>query len=104
MLKIPLSSFCIPNTLTLMFLLVSISGASIAEDWPTFGHDPQRSGWAAEETKLAPENVSNLRLKWKSTLKNESYSLFALTAPVVAEGVTTNRGPRRVVYAVGIKG
>lgn len=84
--------------------LVSFAVPGRAADWLTYGHDPQRTGWAFEETTLSPANVSNLALKWKSRLPNESYSLSALTAPVVASGVSTAHGIRSVVYLAGIKG
>ncbi|HUI42725.1 MAG TPA: PQQ-binding-like beta-propeller repeat protein [Terriglobia bacterium] len=70
-------------------------------DWPTFGHDPQRSGWAAEETALTPENVGGLKLLWKVKLHNEPKSLTALTAPLVADDVMTAAGLRTVVYVAG---
>lgn len=85
-------------------LTLLLSAAAGATDWLTFGHDPQRSGWAFEETLLTPENVSNLGLKWKTKVKNEFYSLSALTAPVVASGVSTSHGVRTVVYVAGIAG
>ncbi|MGH9325255.1 MAG: PQQ-binding-like beta-propeller repeat protein [Terriglobia bacterium] len=72
-----------------------------AEGWPTFAHDPQRSGWAFEETTLSPQNVSKLELLWKTTVKNEPKSLTALTAPVLADGVSTPSGVRPVVYIAG---
>ncbi len=81
-----------------------LSGIASTADWLTFGHDPQRSGWASEETTLTPANVSKLSLKWKSKLKNESYRLSALTAPVVANDVSTAKGLRSVVYVAGITG
>ncbi len=70
-------------------------------DWPTFGHDPQRSGWAAGEDSLNVQNVASLKLLWKIKIKNEPKSLTALTAPVVAEGVTTPTGIRSLVYVAG---
>jgi hypothetical protein len=76
----------------------------VAGDWLTFAHDPQRTGWAFEETILSRDNVSNLGLIWKTKLKNEPYSLSALTAPVVASDVSTSRGSRAVVYTAGIGG
>src|SRR5204863_8919384 len=38
-------------------IVVFISAACVttqlvAADWPTFGHDPQRSGWASEEKSI----------------------------------------------------
>ncbi|HEX4231205.1 MAG TPA: PQQ-binding-like beta-propeller repeat protein [Bryobacteraceae bacterium] len=82
-------------------VFVSISSYA---DWLTFAHDAQRTGWAPEETHLTPENVSGMSLLWKSKLDVQSYSLFALTAPVVASDVSTRMGPRTVVYVAGISG
>ena len=76
----------------------------MAADWLTFAHDPQRSGWASEEKTLSRDNVSALTLKWKAKLPNESSHLSALTAPVVAAGVTTSHGVRTAVYVAGVKG
>ena len=74
-----------------------VIGEALAE----FGHDPQRTGWAYEETMLSPENVSTLELKWKTKVKNEFRMLSALTVPVVAIGVPTLKGVRDVVYVAG---
>lgn len=78
--------------------------AARAADWTTFAHDPQRSGWAFEETTITAENVPTLALKWKVKVPNEAYSLSALTAPVVASGISTAHGLRTVVYVAGIGG
>src|SRR5271157_1021773 len=86
-------------TLALTFLSLSVTGWGA--DWPTFGHDPQRSGWATQEDSLNVTNVSGLKLLWKAQIKNEPRSLAALTAPVVAEGVTTPTGIRSLVYVAG---
>ena len=80
--------------------LVSLRGG----DWPTFGHDPQRSGWAANETALSPENVGGLKLLWKIRLDNEPKSLTALTAPLAVDRVATASGPKAVVYVAGSSG
>lgn len=85
---------------TLLFML-GICAALTAGDWPTFGHDPQRTGWASGEDALNPQNVSHLQLLWKIALKNEPKSLAALTAPVVADDVSTRAGSRSVVYVAG---
>ncbi len=85
-------------------ILLSLCAASFAGDWLTFGHDPQRTGWAFEETKISPANAGSLGLRWKAKLKNEPYSLSALTAPVVASGIATSKGTRPVVYVAGITG
>ncbi len=88
--------------LSAVVLLTAI--AAPAADWPTFGHDSQRSGWAAEERTLSAANVSGLELKWKTKVKNESYSLSALTPPVAAGNVSTVKGVKNVVYVSGIGG
>lgn len=72
-----------------------------AGDWPTYAHDPQRSGWATGEDTLNTKNVSGLQLLWKVQVKNQPKSLTALTAPVVANGVDTSQGVRPVVYVAG---
>lgn len=72
-----------------------------AADWPTFGHDPQRSGWAYGESTLTPQNVAQLKLLWKTQVKNEPRSLTALTTPVVASGVVTPQGIKTLVYVAG---
>lgn len=69
-----------------------------------FGHDPQRSGWAVEENTLSPDNVSTLKLQWKTRVNNQFYSLSALTAPVVMARVSTAKAVRSVVYVAGISG
>jgi len=78
---------------------VLFASSAFGGDWLTFGHDPQRSGWAIEETRLNPENVSALRLQWKTPVANQFSVLSALTAPVVAA-----TGNRSVVYVAGSSG
>lgn len=72
-----------------------------AADWPTFGHDPQRSGWASEETILSVKNVGDLKLKWKAQVKNEARSIFSLMPPVVATDVDSPQGRKTLVYVAG---
>lgn len=86
--------------------LVFVSWLSVATvlqavDWPTFGHDPQRSGWASEETDLNTKNAGDLELKWKVQVKNEARSIFALMPPVVASGVNTPQGKKTLVFVAG---
>src|SRR5690349_15233378 len=81
----------------LLFSSVSCAPA----DWPMFGHDPQRTGWAWEETAFTPQNIAGLELKWKTQLKNEPKFLHALTAPLVATNVVTPEGTKTLVYVAG---
>jgi len=92
-----ISKLCCSLAMTFVFVCPSIRAA----DWPTFGHDPQRTGWADEEDSFNPENVPELKLLWKTQIKNEARSLTALTAPVVADGITTTKGVRNLVYVAG---
>jgi outer membrane protein assembly factor BamB len=82
-------------------LWISFCAAGASADWPTFGHDPQRSGSASEEDTLRPQNVSELHLLWKMKLSNQPMSLSALTAPILADSVATSEGTRTVVYVAG---
>jgi outer membrane protein assembly factor BamB len=88
-------------TVLALSLTISFSSAVFGADWPTFGHDPQRSGFAFDESTLTVNNVGQLELKWKARVKNEPKSLTALTAPVVAEDVDTAHGMKTMVYVGG---
>ncbi len=70
-------------------------------DWLTFGHDPQRTGWATEETKLSTQTAKDLELKWSVQLENAPLALNALTAPVAARNVVTEAGTKTLVYVAG---
>lgn len=84
-----------------LIVVVGFGATTIAADWPTFAHDPQRTGWASGEDAITTKNASGLQLLWKTHLKNEPKSLTALTAPVVADGVSTPGGNGAVVYVAG---
>jgi len=83
---------------------LALPGAVLAGDWPTFGHDPQRTGWATTETAFTTKNVSDLELKWKSKISNQGTLMFSLTAPVVALDVPTRSGLADVAYVAGKEG
>jgi outer membrane protein assembly factor BamB len=84
--------------------LIFFAFATHAADWTTFGHDAQRTGWAMEEMTINHDNAGTMVLKWKAKMPNESYSLSALTVPVVASQVSTAKGLRTAVYVAGIAG
>ncbi len=85
----------------LLILFIGLAVRARAGNWLTFGHDPQRTGWARGEDTLSVKNVSHLELKWKVQLKNQPLSLTALTAPLVATHVTTPQGVKTLVYVAG---
>lgn len=86
---------------SLACLSLLIYSALLRADWPTFGHDQERSGWASEETKLSAQNAKDLELKWSIQLDNVPLALDALTAPVVARDVVTPSGIKTIVYIAG---
>lgn len=74
-------------------LIATALGCSIAAaSWLTFGGDPQRSGWAKNETSITKQSVKSLQLEWKVKLDNQPKELNSLTVPVVIEPVYTNHG------------
>jgi len=86
------------------FHLVSVflaSAALLPADWLTFDHDPQRTGWAWQESTLTPESATNLELKWSTQLDNAPLALDALTAPLLARDVLTPSGLKSLVYVAG---
>lgn len=89
---------------SLLCFSLAFTLAAKAGDWPMFGHDPQRTGWATDERTLTPENVSNIELKWKVKVDNQSSLLYALTPPIVAVDVATSSGLKNVVYVAGKEG
>jgi outer membrane protein assembly factor BamB len=77
------------------------SGWAQSGQWTTYGHDPQRSGWAIDEHAFSASNVSSMGLVWKTILPNEPRALNGLTAPLVITGVHTQEGERNVVIVAG---
>jgi outer membrane protein assembly factor BamB len=72
-----------------------------AANWLTFGGDPQRSGWAKDETLLTKDNAKNIQLDWKIKLENEAKELNALTPAVTLDGVITPHGFKEYVIVGG---
>ena len=78
-------------------------------NWPAFGDDPQRSGWAKSESRIAPDTVKDFQLLWKIKLENQPKSPRALTPPLIIGRLISYRGFRElaivgssseVVYAI----
>ncbi len=78
--------------------LASVPG--LFGQWPTFGHDPQRSGWEQSNHALTPAAVAGLRLAWRTRLPNPPRSLSGLMAPLAAT-VQINGKPQTVVIVSG---
>lgn len=88
--------------ITIYCFISILAGATIAAaSWPTFGADPQRDGWAKNETAISPTSTKNLQLLWKLKLDNQSKELNSLTSPVVINPVYTNQGAETYVVVGG---
>jgi outer membrane protein assembly factor BamB len=95
------SRFVMFTRFLLLALSIVIFLPPIQADWLTFGHDPQRSGWAQEETKISPANAGQLQLGWTVQLDNAPLALNALTAPVVAQDIETPKGKKNLLFVAG---
>ncbi len=102
-----LKTSILPPPLVLAWLFfVQVSSAqniAPARDWTTWGYDQQRSGWNQGETSLSRTNVSDLKLLWSTQLSTppQGIVLSTLTAPLVAEGVSTPQGAKNLVFLLG---
>ena len=83
--------------------VASTQSLKTPRDWTTWGYDQERTGWNKGETSLTTGNVNHLTLLWKTQLSTppKSIVLSTLTAPLVAEGVTTSQGAKNLVYLLG---
>jgi len=77
-----------------------VCGCCSAE-WLTYGHDPRGSGYNPAEDELSPANVGKLSLLWQTQVDNVPLALSALTAPLVADNVGTDAGPKTLVFVAG---
>ena len=85
-------------------LLAPISvAAQDAGDWPTWGHDQERSGWNRAEARLTKSNVSGLGVLWSTQLSTPPTDivLSTLTAPVGIADVGTPQGPKNMIFLLG---
>jgi hypothetical protein len=72
------------------------------DDWLTFSHDAQRTGWNNAETAFDTRNVSRLALLWGTQLSAvpSPHATQTLTAPVVVSGVQTPAGIRTLAFTI----
>jgi outer membrane protein assembly factor BamB len=85
-------------------LLLASGSVVHANEWLTFGHDPQRSGWNRDEHALSPKTVSGLKLLWQTRLPVavKDVAMSSLTSPLFATGVATAQGKRDLLFTVGM--
>src|SRR5882757_8564878 len=82
-------------------LFVLLADGCVAQDWLTYGGDPQRTNWQRYERELNKDNVKNLRLLWKRQLDNQPDGRNALTAPLILGPTITHRGIKELVFVAG---
>jgi outer membrane protein assembly factor BamB len=77
--------------------------AQDAGDWPTWGHDQERSGWNRVETGLTKNNVSKLGVLWSTQLSTmpTDIVLSTLTAPVGIAVAGTPQAPKNMLFLLG---
>ncbi len=77
--------------------------APAANEWITWGYDPERTGWNRAETSLTKANVKGLRQVWSTPLgvPTNLDVLSTVTAPVIAAGVATPGGNKDVMIILG---
>ncbi len=89
----------LPRTI-LLFLATGVMSRAPANDWPTFGGDPQRTGWARQEVELSAKTAARLRLMWTFQLESASKEMTGPTVPIVVHVFTGNQ-VRDIVVAGG---
>ena len=90
----------IPRSVALPALTLACALLTTAS-WLTFGGDPQRSGWAKNETILTKDNVKSLEVEWKIKFDNAALELNSLMTPVILDGVITPRGFKEFAFVAG---
>ena len=78
------------------------SQPAVTDDWLTFSHDAQRTGWDNGDTAFTPANVSGLKLLWSTQLPTTTnfIALQTLTPPLVVSGVRTPLGVKTLAYTI----
>src|SRR3954463_14407802 len=82
-------------------LFVLAFAAAQSADWPTYGGNPQRTGWQKRETILNTGSVSGLKPLWKRKLDSSSPGL---TAPIILGRIITHHGFQELVFIGGSSG
>ena len=76
--------------------------SALGSDWPTDGGNPQRTNWQKDETILAKENVSSLKILWKLKLDNTPRQMHSLFPPLIIGQVNTASGPKQIALEAGV--
>jgi hypothetical protein len=101
---LPVVRACAPVPL-LRCVALAVIGSWIpllASDYLTEGKDPGRTGWMTDEKVFTPANVKDIKLLWKLKLDSQPREMHNVFSPLIAERVTTARGPREIAIVAGI--
>ena len=86
-------------------ILIAISAGCAfihGAEWPTDGHNSQRTNWQPDEKILNKDNVKNLKILWKIKLDNVPQEMHSLFPPLIVENVKTSAGPKQIAIEAGI--
>ncbi len=73
-------------------------GQSRGGNWPTFGGDAQRSGWAGAEPTIKPETIKDMQLLWKLKLEAAPKGSRPVTPPVILGRLISYRGFKELAF------
>lgn len=89
-------------SLTLCSSIAHAQGHAI--DWPSYGGDPQRTGWEKSDSRITKENVKDIQLVLKRKLENGQTGPYALTPPVMIGRLISYRGFKELAFVTGSSG
>jgi outer membrane protein assembly factor BamB len=73
-------------------------GQSRGGNWPTFGGDALRSGWASTDASINPNSVKDLQLLWKLKLEAQARGSRQVMPPVILGRLISYRGFRELGF------
>jgi outer membrane protein assembly factor BamB len=79
-----------PATIPVSFSVSSSTPPPAGSDWPTYGHDQQRSGNAAGESLITRSSVNDLALQWSASVDGKVTAQPLFISSVQVGGTTRN--------------
>jgi outer membrane protein assembly factor BamB len=67
-------------------------------NWPTYGGDPQRSGWQGADASIFVDSVKNLQLLWKIKLETKPAGMRTIMPPIIQGRLISYRGFRELAF------
>jgi outer membrane protein assembly factor BamB len=75
-----------------------VLGQSRGGNWPTFGGDAQRSGWAATDTAINKDTVKDMQLLWKLKFETQARGTRPVMPPLVLGRLISYRGFKELAF------